>query len=307
MTRLSNTWYGEPHPSATTSWRRSMPSPLLEDDAHMVNVRSHAFPSDVRASTRKFGPVWSSANDGSDAQSASTSTSSYSWQQSVIFRPLDTGSSDSDDSHNSHGSDKCPSLNMPGAFPSNAIDNVEVFAESEGPETLQVVFVPSSSFISLRGTVHADGDKSVYSSEQKSSDAIMDAPTIVEFVPKPPPPKLVTCVICFDDHQEDAMVTYPSCDRETFIDRHDYDAAGIITCPFSGCTHSWCKQCSAAVNPRSPGHSCGAKAATKALERLMEKQGWKHCPGCRTPTSKSEGCNHMTVRSSSDLMLSCAF
>ncbi|KAJ3555791.1 hypothetical protein NM688_g2377 [Phlebia brevispora] len=84
------------------------------------------------------------------------------------------------------------------------------------------------------------------------------------------------------------------CDRETFLDRSEYDSAAVISCPFSDCSRSWCKQCSTAVNPLNPKHSCGARASAKAFARLVEKKGWKYCPGCRTPTSKQGGCNHMT-------------
>lgn len=39
-------------------------------------------------------------------------------------------------------------------------------------------------------------------------------------------------------------------------------------------------------------HSCDGSAE---LEDLMGKSGWKHCPGCKIPTEKIEGCNHMRV------------
>ncbi|PBK95366.1 hypothetical protein ARMGADRAFT_1078107 [Armillaria gallica] len=29
----------------------------------------------------------------------------------------------------------------------------------------------------------------------------------------------------------------------------------------------------------------------------MKKQGWKYCPGCRTPIQKDGGCNRMTCTS----------
>jgi len=35
---------------------------------------------------------------------------------------------------------------------------------------------------------------------------------------------------------------------------------------------------------------------TEQLDVLMRQKGWKHCPGCETPTEKTWGCNHMTCK-----------
>ena len=113
------------------------------------------------------------------------------------------------------------------------------------------------------------------------------------------------------DHTD--IPVHQSCDQSIFVDRSDYEVHETITCPLPGCMHVWCKACSQSIDPTGPKHSCDGSSE---LNHLMTQQGWKNCPGacqpsqltlyiwwtlftqgCRTPTSKSEGCNHMTVSS----------
>jgi hypothetical protein len=77
------------------------------------------------------------------------------------------------------------------------------------------------------------------------------------------------------------------------VDPQKYDAAKLISCPLPPCDYMWCKACQQAVAPDGPAHSCDGSAK---LDRLMNRQGWKYCPGCNTPILKAMGCNHMTVR-----------
>lgn len=105
------------------------------------------------------------------------------------------------------------------------------------------------------------------------------------------------------------------CQQAVFVDKSEYEAQEIIACPLPGCTHAWCKACSRSIEFNGPRHSCDG---SNELNHLMNQQGWKACPGshvsptgrdflqcrlsfitgCRTPTSKIDGCNHMTVCSS---------
>jgi hypothetical protein len=77
-----------------------------------------------------------------------------------------------------------------------------------------------------------------------------------------------------------------------YVDKEDYKDADIISCPLPRCNYIWCKHCSQAIEVGGPKHSCDG---TNELNHLMKQKGWKHCPGCQTPTDKSDGCNHMTV------------
>ncbi|KAK0194944.1 hypothetical protein F5146DRAFT_924419 [Armillaria mellea] len=86
------------------------------------------------------------------------------------------------------------------------------------------------------------------------------------------------------------------CQNGTFVDRTEYQESKIITCPLPGCSYTWCKSCSQAIDtaPGAPEHSCDG---TSELDHLMKERGWKYCPGCRTPVQKDGGCNHMTCTS----------
>lgn len=89
----------------------------------------------------------------------------------------------------------------------------------------------------------------------------------------------LTCVLC-------------RCKQAVFVDKSEYDEAKIIVCPIPRCTHAWCKTCNLTVEDPGPAHSCDG---SNEFNHLMKKQGWKYCPGCRTPAEKIDGCNHMTV------------
>jgi len=127
------------------------------------------------------------------------------------------------------------------------------------------------------------------------------------------------------------------CKSEMFVDRADYFSQVIVTCPISRCRHRWCKACgktvrgddltglspSVAEQLNQSGLSSSAKKTgglTKwtvrnrrheckrdgKFDKLMKKQGWRYCPGCRTPIERNQGCNHMTVRRFRVSFWSCA-
>ncbi|KAJ7931751.1 hypothetical protein B0H13DRAFT_832461 [Mycena leptocephala] len=84
------------------------------------------------------------------------------------------------------------------------------------------------------------------------------------------------------------------CKESVFVDREEYEAAQILVCPLPRCNYAWCKACQQAIAIDGPKHSCDGSSE---LEHLMKRRGWKHCPGCKTPFQKSDGCNHMTCMS----------
>lgn len=86
------------------------------------------------------------------------------------------------------------------------------------------------------------------------------------------------------------------CGQSAFIDKEEFQKSKIIHCPFPNCGYSWCKDCQQeyTLSENSFVHSCDG---SEEIEQLMNTKGWKHCPGCRTPTEKTEGCNHMTCPS----------
>ncbi|KAF9016567.1 hypothetical protein BDZ89DRAFT_1022679 [Hymenopellis radicata] len=86
------------------------------------------------------------------------------------------------------------------------------------------------------------------------------------------------------------------CEQSVFVDRAEYQEAKILTCPLPSCTHAWCKACQQTITPNvtGPPHSCDGSSE---LDHLMGQQGWKYCPGCKTPVMKTSGCNHMTCMS----------
>ncbi|KAG8712978.1 hypothetical protein FRC09_019254 [Ceratobasidium sp. 395] len=82
------------------------------------------------------------------------------------------------------------------------------------------------------------------------------------------------------------------CERSYMVSRDDYNDPSTkeFRCAMPDCDHVWCKSCSTTIE-KGQTHTCDGSAE---LTRLMEKEGWKTCPGCKTPIEKNEGCNHIS-------------
>ncbi|KDN49634.1 hypothetical protein RSAG8_01699, partial [Rhizoctonia solani AG-8 WAC10335] len=86
------------------------------------------------------------------------------------------------------------------------------------------------------------------------------------------------------------MVHCRKCQRAAFVMRADLESETEITCPLPDCDYKWCKNCNKPIEGEEK-HSCDG---TSELRDLMASEGWKECPGCKAPISRSEGCYHMT-------------
>ncbi|CAE6454608.1 unnamed protein product [Rhizoctonia solani] len=86
------------------------------------------------------------------------------------------------------------------------------------------------------------------------------------------------------------MVNCRKCQRAAFVMRADLESETEITCPLPDCDYKWCKNCNRPIEGEDK-HSCDG---TNELRDLMASEGWKECPGCKTPISRNEGCYHMT-------------
>jgi len=83
------------------------------------------------------------------------------------------------------------------------------------------------------------------------------------------------------------------CQRTMNVDRDEYQTTSIITCPLPACNYTWCKDCQQVAVLGGPKHSCDGASE---LKRLIDKKGWKRCPGCQIPIQKSAGCHHMVCQ-----------
>ncbi|KZW03820.1 hypothetical protein EXIGLDRAFT_599356 [Exidia glandulosa HHB12029] len=82
------------------------------------------------------------------------------------------------------------------------------------------------------------------------------------------------------------------CKKSMHVDREDYVAMNVITCPMRKCRYTWCKRCLHKVRNATNHHACGREE----LEKLMASKGYQFCPGCQTPCEKISGCNHITCK-----------
>ncbi|KAJ1306568.1 hypothetical protein OPQ81_007569 [Rhizoctonia solani] len=81
------------------------------------------------------------------------------------------------------------------------------------------------------------------------------------------------------------MVHCRKCQRAAFVIRADLESETEITCPLPDCDYKWCKNCNKPIEGEEK-HSCDG---TNELRDLMASEGWKECPGCKTPISRNEG------------------
>ena len=69
---------------------------------------------------------------------------------------------------------------------------------------------------------------------------------------------------------------FDSCKEGMFVDKAEYEATEVITCPLRGCNCTWCKACHREIDITGPKHSCDG---TSELDHLVKQEGWKYCPG----------------------------
>lgn len=65
------------------------------------------------------------------------------------------------------------------------------------------------------------------------------------------------------------------CKRSMLVDRKEYSALRLISCPLPACGQRWCKDCGKVVDDSTTKHRC----KDKTLNRVMKKKGWRYCPG----------------------------
>ncbi|KAJ3505309.1 hypothetical protein NMY22_g17630 [Coprinellus aureogranulatus] len=101
----------------------------------------------------------------------------------------------------------------------------------------------------------------------------------------------------FEDLQLAAVIVKidcPGCKKVLVVDREDYLNEPFITCTLEGCSSRFCRACLMVMEGQNDDHTC---KIDEELEALMRDNGWRYCPGCRTPILKESGCNHMTCKS----------
>ncbi|KAF5336159.1 hypothetical protein D9611_006354 [Ephemerocybe angulata] len=100
----------------------------------------------------------------------------------------------------------------------------------------------------------------------------------------------------FEDLQMAAIIVKidcPGCKGKLIVDREDYLQEPFIRCTLDGCSSRFCRACLMVVDGPDEKHAC---KIDEELDALMKVNGWRYCPGCRTPIQKDSGCNHMTCR-----------
>ncbi|TEB36714.1 hypothetical protein FA13DRAFT_1080210 [Coprinellus micaceus] len=85
----------------------------------------------------------------------------------------------------------------------------------------------------------------------------------------------------------------PGCKQVLMVAREDYLNEPFITCNLPGCSSRFCRACLVVMEGQSDEHTC---KVDEELDALMKANGWRYCPGCRTPILKESGCNHMTCK-----------
>jgi len=93
--------------------------------------------------------------------------------------------------------------------------------------------------------------------------------------------------------QVSITISCPKCKTAFYVDREDYEALTMLSCPLGSCDGFWCKMCSQIIDPFDL-HSC---SDVGVLESMMAVRDWKCCPGCNTVVEKIGGCDHMTCLS----------
>lgn len=98
----------------------------------------------------------------------------------------------------------------------------------------------------------------------------------------------------FEDLQlaEHAMsMECPGCKSSMRLARDDLDGTYLLQCPLPECHAKWCRRCHQVISSCTRSHRC---SSDRSFRWLMWKRKFRYCPGCRAPTEKVDGCDHMT-------------
>lgn len=67
-----------------------------------------------------------------------------------------------------------------------------------------------------------------------------------------------------------------SCQQSSLVDRDDYAASPVVTCPLPTCRGQWCKDCNHRVDPTVGPHSCDGQ---QEMDNYIRQKNLKRCPG----------------------------
>ncbi|KAF8313175.1 hypothetical protein DL93DRAFT_2125877 [Clavulina sp. PMI_390] len=94
-----------------------------------------------------------------------------------------------------------------------------------------------------------------------------------------------------DLQQYSIVIDCPHCQNSSLVDKDDYAAEQVVTCPLGPCRGRWCKDCNQKLDPGMGVHSCDGE---KEMDEWIRQSKSKRCPECGQATQKTSGCNHMT-------------
>ncbi|RPA76795.1 hypothetical protein BJ508DRAFT_242406, partial [Ascobolus immersus RN42] len=90
----------------------------------------------------------------------------------------------------------------------------------------------------------------------------------------------------------------------------DSQHSGMGNCVGERC---WVRTCLTCYEIAHAGHTIKCRGYPKDLygdggwtiEAMLEKQGWKRCPGCQIPIELDSGCNHVECPCGAEFCFAC--